>query len=115
MSFDEIYLSIAGNMLENIQSKDWITSHIDVEYYGEDALEMGGGFTTKDNLFTSFKFRKFDRRIINDFHRLHQMTIENNFSKWNRAKFTLEPTGKFNMEFEWDQALFDEVERLNNE
>lgn len=36
-------------------------------------------------------------------------TINAGGSDWNRAKFTLYPTGKFNVEFEWDQELADEI------
>jgi len=115
MTIDEIYLSIAENMINNTPVDNWITSHIDIEYFDEDALEMGGGFITDSNSFTSFKFRKFDRRIVNDFHSIHKITTEKFDNKWNRAKFTLEPTGKFKMDFEWDQKLADEIERLNNE
>ena len=115
MKVDDIYMSIAQNMIENIPTNNWISSHVEIEYFGNDALEMGGGVKTSDNEFRSFKFRKFDRRIISDFHNLHQITTEDSDNKWNRAKFTLEPTGKFNIDFEWDQALADEIERLNNE
>ncbi|WP_315602431.1 hypothetical protein [Treponema socranskii] len=31
--------------------------------------------------------------------------------KWNRAVYTLEKNGRFDMEFEWDQALQDEWEK----
>ena len=31
--------------------------------------------------------------------------------KWNRAVYTLEKSGHFDMEFEWDQALQDEWEK----
>ena len=31
--------------------------------------------------------------------------------KWNRAVYTLEKNGHFDMEFEWDQALQDEWEK----
>ncbi|EPF2929534.1 immunity protein YezG family protein [Vibrio navarrensis] len=49
------------------------------------------------------------------FEELHKITTENPNNKWNRAIFTLEPSGSFNIDFEWDQALADEIERLNNE
>ena len=31
--------------------------------------------------------------------------------KWNRAVYTLEKNGRFDMEFEWDQALQDKWEK----
>jgi glutathione peroxidase-family protein len=97
--------------LTNQLNENWNECKIEVEFLEDAAefdvtyintkgqiLDLNGGY----NLFKLFK-------------ELHSITTENSENKWNRAKFTLEPTGKFNMEFEWDQALFDEIERLNNE
>ena len=44
---------------------------------------------------------------------LRKITQENNFSKWNRAIFALMPNNKFEMEFIWDQELYDQVEFYN--
>ena len=46
---------------------------------------------------------------------LHEITTEGGNNKWNRAIFTLFSTGKFDMEFIWDQELNDEIERLSKE
>lgn len=40
---------------------------------------------------------------------MHEVTTEGGKNRWNRVKFTLYPDGKFNIDFEWDQALFDEI------
>ncbi len=114
MTIDEIYLSIAQNMVNNLP-KQWLTAHINVEIEGDDALGIKGGYRTESIEFQSFKLRKFDRRIFSDFESLYKTTTEDSENKWNRAVFTLEPTGKFNIDFEWDQKLADEIERLNNE
>ena len=34
---------------------------------------------------------------------------------WNRAKYTFFPTAKMKVEYIWDEALQNEVDRLNNE
>ncbi len=34
---------------------------------------------------------------------------------WNRAKYTLYPEGKMNIEYIWDQGLQDEVDKYNKE
>lgn len=36
---------------------------------------------------------------------LYEYTKENNFTPYNRAAFTLESNGHFNMDFKWNQAL----------
>jgi hypothetical protein len=33
---------------------------------------------------------------------------------WNRAKYTLFPEGRMEIEYIWDEALQNEVDRLNN-
>ena len=47
--------------------------------------------------------------------KLHEITQnEPPFHKnWNRAKCTLYPEGKMNIEYIWDQELQNEVDRLN--
>ena len=45
-----------------------------------------------------------------DFEELHDITTEGGSNQWNRAIFTLYPTGKFNIDFEWNQTLADEIE-----
>ncbi|WP_199610069.1 hypothetical protein [Flocculibacter collagenilyticus] len=114
MTIENIHQSIADNMVDNIFINDWANAFITVEYYDESALELEGGYKTKSNDFISFKFRNFDRRIISDFHRLHKITSFDSGKKWNRAAFTLEPTGKFNIDVNWDQELADEIERFSN-
>ena len=47
------------------------------------------------------------------FESLHKITTEDGKNKWNRAKFTLYSTGKFGIEFEWDQGLADEIDAFS--
>ena len=109
---NKVYQSISQNILNNVKN-GWTSACINAEVL-DGVVKLNGGYE-RDSFFTSFKFRQFDRRIINDFQTLHTITTEDSENKWNRALFSLEPTGKFNIEFEWDQDLSDEIERLNNE
>jgi len=114
LTIDEIYESIGQNVIENLPT-EWLEAFIDAERSTDDALKLSGGYSSIDSEFTSFKFRKFDRRIVDEFHELYSiMTKEGNQHKWNRAKFKLAPDGKFSIDFDWDQALADEVENLNS-
>ena len=111
ITVDELYKSIALNILQNIDSNhaSWEKAFIEVERDADDAIELGGGYTLGNN-FSSFDFREFDRRIIKDFHMLHKITTDNNSNLWNKARYTLYPDGKFDIKFEWDQSLADEIE-----
>lgn len=114
LTIDEIYDSIGQNMIDNLPS-EWSEAFIDVERDADDAIELGGGYLSLDSEFTSFKFRNFDRRIVDDFHEVYAiMTEEGDQHKWNRAKFKLTPDGKFSIDFDWDQELADEIARLNS-
>ncbi len=114
VTVDEIYDSIGQNAIENLPT-EWSEAFIDAERSADDALKLSGGYSSIDLEFTSFKFRKFDRRIVDEFHELYSiMTKEGDQHKWNRAKFKLTPDGKFSIDFDWDQALADEVTRLNS-
>lgn len=46
---------------------------------------------------------------------LHEITTEGGNNRWNRIEFKLSSDGKMNLEFIWDQELFDELERLSKE
>jgi hypothetical protein len=50
-------------------------------------------------------------------HQLYQITQTQPpvHINWNRANFTLYPDNKINVEYIWDEALQNEVDRLNNE
>lgn len=112
MNIDEIYLEIAQKMVSSIND-DWSEASIDLEYLGNSA-EYVGRYLKTDNKTQQHHF-KVGYPTYKLFKQLHRITTENPKNKWNRAKFTLEPSGKFNIDFEWDQELADEIERLNNE
>ena len=114
-NISKIYEEISLNMINNIVGETWAKAFLDVEYYGSDALELGGGFDSADGVFTSFKFRNFDRKIVSNFHDLYKITAQSPKNDWNRAKFTLYPDGNFEIDFKWDQDLADEIERLSKE
>jgi len=46
---------------------------------------------------------------------LHAITTEDGHSRWNRLRFTLYSTGKFDTDFIWDQEYQDEIDSLNKE
>jgi hypothetical protein len=106
---EEIYHSLAIGIINGIET-EWDKAQIFAEYF-EDSANFKGEFSLKNNI----DFFEVDDQAFEDFEELYEITTEDSENKWNRAKFTLEPTGKFNIDFEWDQELADEIERLNNE
>ena len=110
MTIEEIYQNIAQNMFNNLPEK-WKESYLEVERDDSDAIGFKGGYINEVSEFTSFKFREFTNRqdLSRDFHLLYEIATEGGNSKWNKAKFTLYPSGKFSLDFTWDQEMADEL------
>jgi len=104
MLVDEIYLNIAQKIIDNIND-EWNFAKITFEYLGSAAEYQGKYYKNTEQ---SYDF-KVGYPIYKLFKELHTITTEDSENKWNRALFSLEPTGKFNSEFEWDQDLSDEI------
>ena len=111
-SVDEIYLNIAHKVVEKIDG-NWVKAELNAEVYG-DASKFRGVYSSSFEEEQP-KFFKIHHELFDLFEELHKLTTEDSENNWNRAKFTLESSGKFNIDFEWDQELADEIEKLNNE
>lgn len=106
MTVDNIYLEIARSIIDAIETQ-WSVAIINCEL-----AENSGAFKCiyKEDNDSAFDY-DFDitYETFKAFEKLHEITTSGG-SNWNRAKFTLYPTGKFSIDFEWDQGLADEVE-----
>lgn len=106
MTIDEIYLQIAQAIVDEIK-EEWVVATINATI-----LNNYGGFKCvykkDENADIDYDF-DISFKTFEAFEKLHKITTEDGGSDWNRAKFTLYPTGKFNVEFEWDQELADEI------
>ncbi|MGI9280230.1 MAG: immunity protein YezG family protein [Endozoicomonas sp.] len=100
---DEVYASI-GQQIAGAISEYWSEAWLTVEFF-EDAADFKGEYSSKSEL----KYYEVPDDIFDDFERLYEITTEGESNRWNKAKFTLYPTGKFNIDFEWDQDLADEI------
>lgn len=103
---DEIYHKIGQSIMDNINTDDWKIAKLNIEVLGSSVGLKG--YLEEDKRFDAPSDFFLSRSILN----LHKITTENPKNKWNRAIFTLFPNGKFDMEFIWDQALQDEIEKL---
>lgn len=100
---DYIYKSIAENILNNIDG-GWSIAFLEAKIF-EDAAEFVGRYKDeeKDGQF------KVHHSALDDFEYLQELMKQDGKDKWNRAKFTLKPSGDFSIDFEWDQSLDDEI------
>ena len=104
-TIDELYLDIAQRIIDTIDD-DWSKAIINFQYFNDAGKYTGRYFSSNSDEEKDFKvgFKSYK-----DFKAIHAITTEDGSNQWNRAKFTLHPTGEFSIDFEWDQALADEI------
>ena len=103
---NEIYTYIGNVLNNNMNDNNWETikfnMQADVDYCGYD-----GTYTDTMGLVHDLDIDipiEMDDKIW----RLLELTKKNNFVPWNKAVYTLEKNGHFDMTFEWNQSLQDE-------
>lgn len=105
MTIDEIYLKISQHVVNTIEAK-WAIAIINAEinvghgrfkcvYKEDESTDIDYDFDSSFSLFKAFES-------------LHEITTKGG-KKWTLAKFTLYPTGKFSIEFKWDQERTNEI------
>jgi YezG-like immunity protein len=111
MTVDEIYSAIADNITSVIK-EDWQSSELNLEVL-EGMVSNTGTYINTSGQDKQLDVEEFDFQLTFDILDLHRLTTAGGNISWNRAIFTLSADGKFNMEFIWDQALHDQVEKLS--
>lgn len=111
-SIDEIYHDIAQSIVATIENDNWTAAQLHIEVVGEGVVGYTGQYTIGTEKH-DIAVRKLPREIRNWIRELHEITTEGGNNKWNRAIFKLTSSGKFEMEFNQDEALQDEIERLS--
>ena len=111
MTVDEIYSNIGQSILNAIEDGSWTKASLNIEIVGDGVVGYSGEYETGGDT-KDISVRKISRDIRSWVRELHKITTEGENNKWNRAIFSLMPDGKFDMDFIWDQALQDEIERL---
>lgn len=105
---NDIYEAIASYLVQQTRT-GWVKIIAEVEFF-EDAAEFDITCQYSDNTIEDLDsgFQLFMK-----FKALYRITTENSENNWNKAKFTINQSGEFNIDFEWDQAQADEIERLS--
>lgn len=109
MKIEDIYHLIGQSIVDSIE-ENWSHSILKIKYTGK-----SGGF----NLNYWSENEKKSISLQNSYNtyeaieELHKITTEGGNNKWNRIEFKLTSEGDMNLEFIWDQELFDELEKLS--
>ncbi len=112
MKVEEIYQILGQSIVDSIED-DWIKAKLDVKY-----TNKSGGFhlnywdINKQSQSVSLQG---SYQAYNAVKELHKITTKGGNNKWNRLKFQLTSDGEMDLEFIWDQELYDELDRLSND
>lgn len=98
---EDIYKHIGDGIVQSI-SGNWDEATIYAEVF-DGAANLKGEFLLEN----AKGFFEVEDEAFDDFEDLQILMIEN--SKWNKAKYTLHKTGKFEITFEWDEILEKEI------
>ena len=111
-SLDEIYSSISQMVLKGIDG-NFSDAVLEVELHSL-AMKLTGGYVRGDGSEpSSFSFIKEHKKILmNDLIELHVKTDLDDKSRWNTLNYSLHPNGEYRADFDWNQSLADDVERV---
>jgi len=110
MNIDEIYLAI-GQSLVNVIDEPWQKATLVIKRVNK-AIDFQGNYLAEGGETKGLNMWEYS--FNPDFiHELHAITTEGGHNRWNNLNFILYPTGKFEMDFIWDQEYQDEIDRLN--
>ena len=114
-SLEEIYASISEMVVKGIDG-NFSDAVLEVELHSL-AMKLSGGYMRDDNgEASSFSFIKEHKKILmNDLLELHLKTDINELSRWNTMNYNLHSNGEYRVEFEWDQKLAHDIERVKAE
>lgn len=100
-----IYNQIAQNIVNSIRTP-WDEAFIYFIYYGDSAKYQGKYLRYSNDELCDFKVG-YQSYLL--FKQLHEITSGAPEEKWNRVRFVLKRNGEFNIDYEWEQELTDEV------
>jgi hypothetical protein len=112
----EIFNSIANSIIDVLPQGEVFTyAVLEIKRLTANVGFTGYYFTPeeKKKWLNIFDFN-LDSSMIEDLYTITQTQFPIH-KNWNRAKYTLLPEGRMEIEYIWDEALQNEVDRLNNE
>jgi hypothetical protein len=110
MTVNEVYNSLGRFLLGLLPNEEWSKAELNLKIQPK-LVGMSGKCYTKEK--TLSLRTSFDDELEEKIKWLHTVTTEGGHNKWNKAKFSVTPDKKFNMEFIWDQEWQDEVDDNN--
>ncbi len=109
---NEIYTKISAMMIKGIQG-DWSEAVLEVELHAL-AIGISGGYIRSLGTEPSqFSFHREDKKtLVNALIELHLQTGQDEQNYWNTMSYHLAMDGKYKVDFSWNQALADDIEKV---
>lgn len=108
----EIFNSIAKYILSSELDDKWDNALLKMMIIG-DTVDYNLSFSYPDGSSKNTKLNNAFSCSV-DVLKLHQLTNEHpNYKNWNKAEFKLYSGSKCRIEYIWDEALENEVNRFN--
>lgn len=107
---NDVYQEI-GVAVNSAINEEWDEATIDFEFFGDAGTAKGRYVASNGEGAKNFKT---GYKIFKLFKSLHAITCASDSNMWNRAAYSLKKDGQFSIDFQWDQGLADEIERLAN-
>jgi hypothetical protein len=108
MTVNEIYNNIGQVIVDSIQ-EDWVIAILNIN-----RLDKYVAAQCKYENIHNQECIMDDSELGYSFslliHELYSITTEGGHNRWNKLKFILYPTGKFEMDFIWDQEYQDKID-----
>lgn len=113
MKIDKIYFCIGEEISNAIIEEGWKEARLHFEIVGNGVVGYTGEYIDYHNKKKDIDVFAINSDIVDWVRELHEITTAENSNQWNRATFTLFHDGNFNMDFQWDQELDDEINSLS--
>lgn len=105
---NKLFEKISDSVVDSSQ-KEWKSADVIISVLGA-SVDYELKFHYFDDTIES-EFMEEDGTLSNLLRQYHDQMNESNPKHWNKLLFKLDSSGKFETEFEWDQALQDEYEK----
>ena len=100
MEIEEIYNYIGASIVNSI-TEEWKEAKLNIEAYLNEYTELKGEYIDSNSSKKWIDVHTLPFELDKKIYNLMEIMGESN--KWNKAVFTLFPSGKFDMEFKWDE------------
>lgn len=111
-TLEELTNSISKGIIQGIPVT-WSQAVLEVELHAL-AIKLSGGYLQEGTgEASSFRFlREHKKVLIHDLIELHLITNKDEQNRWNTMNYNLHRNGEYKINYAWDQALADEIEKI---